>query len=239
MPLFLWMVNGITVDGITGNEFAYTPTDGDGVACILTSDATCTTGNPAISNTIIMSVSSIPVTSTISGVLSNGQSECYNAIQTISVAGNGTAFLVNEGGNVTMIAGHNIIYHDGTVVKPGAYMHGYVTTGNQFCPPTVPSIASGTLNSELSNLESGKKSFQIYPNPAWENFTLIEKNGQDSEKISMEIYNMRGEQLLKREFNGGKNHVCRFVEFPPGCYVVKVIVGEYIESFKLIKSREN
>ncbi len=54
-PLYQWMVNG----NITGNNnpvFSYVPANADMVSCRLTSSETCTSSNPAISNTVQMNV---------------------------------------------------------------------------------------------------------------------------------------------------------------------------------------
>ena len=55
LPVFQWFVNGIPV-GTNDSIYTYTPLDGDQVYCTLTSSETCTTNNPATSNTIITTV---------------------------------------------------------------------------------------------------------------------------------------------------------------------------------------
>jgi gliding motility-associated-like protein len=65
-PVYQWKVNG-TNSGTGSPVFAYIPMNGDVVSCILTSDASCASGNPATSNSILMSVNaSIPLRVTIS-----------------------------------------------------------------------------------------------------------------------------------------------------------------------------
>jgi len=56
-PAYQWMVNGKIV-GTNAADYAYTPIDGDKVVCQLTSNATCPSGNPAQSNTLIIVVNS-------------------------------------------------------------------------------------------------------------------------------------------------------------------------------------
>jgi photosystem II stability/assembly factor-like uncharacterized protein len=53
-PLFQWQVNGLNLS--TGDSYTYIPTNNDSVKCILTSSETCTSGNPAVSNTVLMNV---------------------------------------------------------------------------------------------------------------------------------------------------------------------------------------
>ncbi|MCX6249142.1 MAG: hypothetical protein NTX61_00165, partial [Bacteroidetes bacterium] len=59
-PLFQWLINGMggSQPALT---YTYTPANGDLVSCILTSNATCATGNPANSNIITMNVATSPV----------------------------------------------------------------------------------------------------------------------------------------------------------------------------------
>ena len=54
-PSYQWKVNGLPV-GTNSSTYSYIPLNNDAVTCVLTSDATCPTGNPATSNTINMTV---------------------------------------------------------------------------------------------------------------------------------------------------------------------------------------
>jgi|GEM_PF-2902279 len=68
-PTFQWQVNGINA-GTNNHVFTYVPASGDQVSCILTSNETCTTNNPATSDTITMIVNPLlPVFVTISASL--------------------------------------------------------------------------------------------------------------------------------------------------------------------------
>ncbi len=64
-PVYDWKVNG-TSAGFNNPSFAYNPANGDVVTCTLTSNAICTTGNPATSNPVAMIINSdFPVSVTI------------------------------------------------------------------------------------------------------------------------------------------------------------------------------
>ncbi|WP_170154522.1 HYR domain-containing protein [Mangrovibacterium diazotrophicum] len=61
-PGYQWKVNGVNQIAYT-STFTYTPADGDKVTVELTSNETCTSGNPATSNAITMSLKpDVPVT---------------------------------------------------------------------------------------------------------------------------------------------------------------------------------
>jgi uncharacterized protein (TIGR02145 family) len=59
-PTFQWKVNAINA-GMNNAVFSYIPVNGDIITCTVISSEPCTTGNPAVSNPIIMSVSKSPV----------------------------------------------------------------------------------------------------------------------------------------------------------------------------------
>ena len=65
-PSYQWKVNSVNV-GTNNPVYSYIPNNGDVITCVLTSNATCPTGNPATSNAITMTVNpNLPVSITIS-----------------------------------------------------------------------------------------------------------------------------------------------------------------------------
>ncbi|MBW8332102.1 MAG: hypothetical protein K0M40_08795 [Prolixibacteraceae bacterium] len=66
-PVYQWIVNGNNV-GTNSESYSYTPANADAVTCMLTSSETCATGNPATSDPISMSVTSMPLAPTINVV---------------------------------------------------------------------------------------------------------------------------------------------------------------------------
>lgn len=55
IPNYQWKVNGVNAGG-NSSTFTYAPAGGDIVSCIMNSSLSCTTGNPATSNSITMLV---------------------------------------------------------------------------------------------------------------------------------------------------------------------------------------
>ncbi|MFZ4520803.1 MAG: T9SS type A sorting domain-containing protein, partial [Bacteroidales bacterium] len=236
-PLYQWKVNGYNVgSNAASNIYTYNPANGDIVTCVLTSNASCVSGNPASSNAVTMDVTGVPVAVTITGEVLNGQTNCYNATQTLTIAGNGTSFTVNNGGSATMIAGQNIRYLPGTSVHAGGYMRGYITTNNQYCGQA-PSMVTVIAGEGENPIIPEQTFFTIYPNPTSGNFTLEQKGGIAYEIVKVEVYGMRGERLINQELIGEKKHEFWFSDLPPGLYIVKVFANEHMETFKLVKTR--
>lgn len=58
----------------------------------------------------------------------NGETACYGAYQTITLAGGSSTFQVQSGGNTTLIAGQKVSMLPGTTVQSGGHLWAYITT---------------------------------------------------------------------------------------------------------------
>ncbi|MDP1621874.1 MAG: YCF48-related protein [Bacteroidales bacterium] len=236
-PSYQWMVNGINA-GTDNPVFTYTPVNNDAVTCTLTSEEACATGNPAVSNEIILSV--IPSTvSLLNIVVANSETNCYNALQTIYVAGNGNTFNVQAGGSATLIAGQNIIYLPGTTADSGSYMLGYITLNGNYCTTPSNPLVSNLLK-DGESLTTGNNvpvtdNFRIYPNPTTGMFTLEQTGFISDQTLKLEIYTMLGKRLISDNIAVEKKHQFNLSEVPAGIYLIRIMTGEKIETIKLVK----
>jgi len=73
-PSYQWKINGINA-GTNSSTYTYNPANNDSVRCVMTSNLSCVTGNPASSNKIIMSGTLAPIVSFTS---------CFDTITTIN-----------------------------------------------------------------------------------------------------------------------------------------------------------
>jgi len=230
-PAYQWKVNGVNA-GANAATYSYVPINSDAVSCILTSGQICVTGNPATSNIIIMTVNGIPATTAVNGSIPG--TVCYNATETINVAGNNTTFTVQNGGSATMIAGQTIHYLPGTTVQSGGYMWGYIAPNGPFCvAPTMPAVI--TSEEELLPIAAEKTFFKVYPNPTTGNFILEVKGEVLSDKLQVDVYGMRGEKVLTAQLNGEHKHEFSISDRPVGVYFIRVILGSKAETVKIIK----
>jgi uncharacterized repeat protein (TIGR03803 family) len=184
----------------------------------------------------------VPITSEVSGKISQGQSLCAGAWQTIRVAGGGTTFQVCCGGSANMVAGTNILYLPGTWIKHGGNMHGYIDAGEPFCgiqAPSLPSNATGedqpVEDQPMAVMQN--RNFTIYPNPASESFTFEQQGEKASGEIDVNIYSMRGEQLMTKHLYGEKKHVFSVSDLQNGLYFVKIVADGEVETLKLVITR--
>jgi hypothetical protein len=233
-PSYQWKVNGFNA-GLNQPVFTYMPVNYDVVTCVVTSNLPCVSNNPANSNAIVMTVSGVPSNITVTGNVAGGETNCYNASQTLTFAGSGTTFIVNPNASATMIAGQSITYRAGSRVLPGGYMHGYISTS--YCGQMTPSIVTTPTGEKELPVVVQTTSFKLYPNPTSGNFTIEHSGDRIYDKVNVELYGMRGDKLMTGELIGEKKHEFRTLDLPPGVYIVKVLAEGYAETFKLVKTR--
>jgi len=229
-PAYQWKVNDVNA-GTNSSTFSYEPVDGDQVYCVLTSNETCVTSNPANSNTIVMQVNSVPQSLQLQGFTVSG-AQCFNAQGIIEVAGSGTTFTVVNGGIARMLAGEKILYYPGTTVEPGGVMYGYIVPAGPWCSswPTAPMLMEGTM----SRMEKGTF-FTIYPNPTTGKFILDLPAKENPESCRIELFDMRGVQIMSSALPEGRKHELSLSGNPPGIYLIRVIGSEKTGTIRLIK----
>jgi len=232
-PLYQWKVNTTIVPGATNSTYTYVPVNNDAINCVMTSNAACIIGNPATSNTVTMSVLSVPLNKTVTGTVANSQSKCYNATNTITVAGGVTLFTVQSGGSVTMIAGVSIDYLPGTTVLSGGYLHGYIAPAGPYClSPSMPAVITG--NEEIIP-GSPPAFFEVYPNPTNGEFTLELNRESAAGQVNVEVYGIQGEKILSATMKDELKHAFTLSARPAGIYFIRVISGTNAETRKIIK----
>jgi len=168
--------------------------------------------------------------------VSSGQSSCYNATETVNIAGNGTTFIVQNGGIAIIIAGQNIHFLSGTFGKQGGYLHGYITTDDQYCggqPNTMITKTIESIEIPVSNLR--QSNFKTYPNPTTGNFILELPGDLQTKKIQVDIFGMRGEMVLTATLNGERKHEFSLSDKPTGVYFIRIVSGDKTETLKIIK----
>ncbi len=229
-PEYRWFVNGAQSGG-NNSVFQYIPNNGDELFCMVYSTLTCITGNPATSNNIAMTVSAMCATLQVDGAINS--TRCYNALQSITVAGNGNTFIVGESGVVTMVAGQNILYYPGARVDPGGYLRGYIAPTGPFCnAPALPSTIAGQ---DMPTLPDDEWFVKIYPNPTNGKLFVEFVAKAINDRVCLEILNMRGDRILKKELQASRILEVSLADQPVGLYFLRIISGNRIITEKIIR----
>ena len=233
-PAFQWKVNGGIVTNATNVTYTYTPADGDLVSCELTSSASCPTVNPVTSNVIGMSVLAMPLSVIVQNE-SVSDTRCYEAYQTITVAGGSTTFTVHNGGSATFIAGSSILYYPGTRVDSGGYMTGYIAPAGPWCN-TQSKVISAIPREEAATVNQGN-AYRIYPNPARDRFFIENITDRSTASWMVEIYDMNGAKVDTRFLDEKRVHEFSLDGKPTGIYLVRVITDVDSGTTRIIKQQ--
>jgi hypothetical protein len=199
------------------------------------SDMTFTTSN------------TIPENITVNEIVPGGETHCYNATNTITVAGGGNTFTVMAGGSATFIAGQKISFLPGTTVNSGGYLLGYITTNGQYCQnPANPVVAnqdggeepesSATTYGQLgSTPDNADAQLRVYPNPVLTTVTIELKGLVEDQPARISIFNMNGIQVRELELQGNGKHDVSLAELKPAVYFIQAEVNRNLKTVKIIK----
>jgi hypothetical protein len=165
-PTYQWQVNGTNVSGQTASTYTTTSlANNDVVSVVMTSNATpCLTGSPATSNTVTMTVKTLPTAS----IASNNSPICSGAA-TFNLTGTSGAvvtYAINGGANTT------------TTLTSGAAT---VTVSNPYVSQAVAlvSVAYNGCTASLSETSTVSVIATTYDGTSWSN------GGPDSSKLAI------------------------------------------------------
>lgn len=232
-PMFQWKVNGNNA-GSNSNTYTYVPVDGDVVSCVLTANVFCPVSNPVTSNVVTMQVNGIAMNVSLQNIMVS-EEECFEALQTIMVAGSGSYFTVEPEGQATLIAGQNILMYPGTNVEPGGYLHAYISPGGPWCQdPTKGRIFSGAGPTTPSQVADG---FRVYPNPTGGMLTIEPVSAGMLMNLTVDIFSMKGEKIRSEVVSGAARHRLSLEGHPSGIYLLRLngADGKEVGKIKVVK----
>jgi PKD repeat protein len=169
----------------------------------------------------------------------NGESECFNATDTIYVAGNGTTVELLSGSTVNMIAGQSISFLPGFRAHEGSNMDAWITETASFCTslPSViqqPEEKSATVQADVNNNKTSglpDKRVKIFPNPSNGRFNVELINFEGNSTII--VSNTLGAVVYRLNAVENRNAI-ELSAMQKGIYFVTVQNGKLISTQKLV-----
>ncbi len=162
-----------------------------------------------------------------------GDDICFNATKIIDVQG----INIHPGGVATLIAGQSIVFHPGSKVQAGGFMHAYIS--NVYC--TIPLALIAAKDKEIptpvvaDNILKNETPFMIYPNPTAGIFTLEFPDPVVSSAILAELYNVTGERLIMNELPAVNKHLFDITLIPKGVYLLRVTIDHKSGIARIVK----
>lgn len=177
---------------------------------------------------------SVPVNRTIQNYsVEPEMSVCFDATQTITVAGGDSYFKVLAGGSTNLIAGERILLLPGTGVAAGGYLHAWIAPGGPYCNAPGKSAASTYFDGDNEPAFNHSPAPVLYPNPASSTLTLRWDPLQ--ENFTLTIFSVHGQWMMTETLTGAGDHRINLTVLKPGLYIIKIVSGEKLYTTKLIK----
>jgi hypothetical protein len=191
-----------------------------------------------ISGVLTVVPSSVPLNRTLQNVSVEPEvSVCYDATNTITIAGGETFFKVLNGGTVILVAGQKIFMLPGTGVASGGNLHAYITQNGQYCGSTGKSSLISSDPNEGIKISRSDFSYKVFPNPVQEWFNVEVPGVSASETVSLKLFDLRGKLINEQTLSAPGTHRISMLDFAPGSYILQIIQGENIRYIKLIKNQ--
>ncbi|MCF8358195.1 MAG: T9SS type A sorting domain-containing protein [Prolixibacteraceae bacterium] len=185
------------------------------------------------SDTLTVGTPVVPDNEQVSNyALSDGNYDCINALNTITVAGDGTTVDFFSGSSVTLIAGHSINFLHGFHAHSGSYMDAHITTNNTFCDDlpeqaiveyTAPeTYKSKTVEEERinKNIIGEEPMMAVFPNPNSGQFNIKLNNFNGETRLIM--FNTMGQKVYDETVNE-KQITVGLPHIKQGLYFIKAI----------------
>jgi len=159
----------------------------------------------------------------------SGEIPCFNAYDTITVAGDGDSVVFENGSSVTLIAGKSIQFLPGFKAESGSFMSASITINGSYCNASGGDVVSlpkeknaGIETSSADKLT--KKMLKVYPNPNNGCFRVELTNFESNTEIC--VYNSLGEKVYQSNTCGHSTWDINLPNSHKGIYFVRVTNGE-------------
>lgn len=169
--------------------------------------------------------------------VADGETECYNAVKTITVAGSETTVDIQSGGTANFIAGESILLEPGFHAYSGSYIHAYITTTGDYCsslPPIVENPGTIEKDIEANEILDNNAEMKIYPNPTTGNFTIDFKGEETTADIL--LLNFQGRTLMEKKCKDQMKIDLNIAYLPTGIYILVIKTKTELITKKIIKN---
>lgn len=184
----------------------------------------------------------IPSNQSVSNIsVSDGQNQCYDATNTITIAGNNTTVEIQSGGEASFIAGEKILFKPGFKAFSGSYVNAQITTTGNYCSNQV-NLLSAPVNEdeyyaklpEIFNEKEPTKEVKIYPNPTNGLFNIDFNYVKTNADIT--VYNFQGRKMVSITVHNQIRTVLDITGYSKGIYLVLIKINNRTIVKRIVKN---
>jgi DNA-binding beta-propeller fold protein YncE len=179
---------------------------------------------------------------TVADTTINGsETGCFNAIDTLTLAGGAETVVFESGSLVDLIAGHTIRLLPGFWAQNESYLHATITTDNSFCfpaeqsvvykQPEEKSVEASAFIATNQNLKTGKL-VKVYPNPTSGEFTVELTHFEGTTTLT--LINSLGAKAFETIVNSSEKAKVELPAINKGLYILQVRNGKTSSMAKII-----
>ena len=197
----------------------------------------------SIDNVEVTSNSSLPENLIVSTSLAASDIECFNALNQITVAGNGETVIIPATAEATFIAGQSIRFLPGFHAEVGSNVDAHITTSGEYCsfaPPAPIVQAEAVVEKSIvfdDYIDNGQETFAekqitLYPNPNNGRFTLQLSNFDNCAQVM--VVNLLGKVMHQATVSESDYIEIDMLNAPRGVYTVVVTDNETVKTSKMV-----
>jgi hypothetical protein len=171
-------------------------------------------------------------------ILGMDDADCFDATETVVLAGDETFFMVEDGGSAEIIAGENILFMEGSSVESGGYLHAWITLDDNYCSMYTNMLTITEEDAPDDNTAiqvQDNNCCKVYPNPTSDKFTLTLSNFGEYNNLFLEIYSMQGYLIIRNEWPLQDKYNLSLAGAQSGLYLVRIMAGGETCTCKLLK----
>jgi photosystem II stability/assembly factor-like uncharacterized protein len=166
-----------------------------------------------------------------------GSTVCYNAVQTITLAGytdnsfQHTTYHVMPGGDVTLIAGQNIFMKIGTSIDSGAYFAARILPSGPWCSSAANPV-SGTASGKdyITEIHDVK----VFPNPASNEVLIRFSSDPGPGPFYFEVWTLDGRKVISWRNESAGNVKFSVINLPEGLCFLKIFNEKRLKTIKIM-----
>ncbi len=161
--------------------------------------------------------------------IGSGQSACYEATSVI-ITGGGSAFVVQPGGNATLVAGEKIVMLPSTQVMPGGFLLARIAADDTYCafpPAEAPQLPEMSTAGGTAGPAPDDNKLRIRPNPASGKF-FIDMPETSSVSARLDIFTIMGKPVISQNISAGQQISIDLSGHPSGLYLVRITTGDAV-----------